>query len=204
MQKWDTALKNIDYLPLEDAYLLMKKALAYFPNIVFTQTVYPMTYRARIISNDSHEDISNPRTFSYPPKERAKSYQRASVPGFPVFYGAMDAKTAIEELMTNSIEPIKKGDQFYLSEWKVKKEELLTFNCLTFSEIIGDQHLISRLTEQVSFALKTILAKSTPRFQQAQTFLYNRLSQLFLTGKYLQSSTIAYKILYDNTGDKGP
>ncbi|MEO6520042.1 MAG: hypothetical protein ABIN91_00060 [Mucilaginibacter sp.] len=202
---WDHALNGVSNLPLEEAYLLMKKSLKYFPNMIFEQPEYPMTiYRARIISKDSQEDISNPKTFSYPPKEFVKSYQRASVPGFPVFYGAMDAKTAMEELKTNSLAPIKKGDQFYLSEWRVKNGGPLIYNCLTFSEIVGDQYLIGQMTERVNFAIKTILAKAGPEFQEVQTFVYNQLSQLFLTGNYLQSGPIAYKILYDCQPEERP
>jgi len=202
---WDNALKDVNDLPLEEAYLLMKKSLEYFPNMIFEQPEYPMTiYRARVISNDSREDISNPKTFSYPPKECSNNYQRASVPGFPVFYGAMDAKTAMEELRTNSFAPIKRGDQFYLSEWKIKTGQSLTFNCLTFAEIVGEQYLIGGMTEQVNFAMKTIMAETSPQFREVQTFMYNQLSQLFLTGKYLQSGPIAYKMLYDCAPNERP
>jgi hypothetical protein len=206
LQQWSDKLINIDFLPLEDAFLLLKQSLPYFPNIQFSYTSYPMTiYRARVISKDSQEDITNPKTFSYPPKEKAATYQRASVPGFPVFYGTMDAKTAMEELWANSVEPIKKGDQFYLSEWKIKQDVLCTFNCLTFSEITGEKHLIGEMTERVSYSLKAILANTPPKFREAQIYLYNKISQLFLTGKYLQSGPIAYKILFDsNPTDKAP
>jgi len=203
--EWNESLSNINDMPLEQAYLLMKRYLPYFHHIQFSDTLYPMTiYRARIIDRDSTEDISNPRTFSFPPKEKCKTYQRASVPGFPVFYGAMDAKTAIEELRTNSVQPIKKGDQFYLSEWKINKNVLCTFNCLTFSDIIGDQYLISGITERVNQALNILLSSTPAAFKEAQIYLYNQISQLFLIGKYLQSGPIAYQILYgeDNSTDK--
>jgi len=204
---WNEAIADNEHLPLKQADLLLKKFLPYFPHIEFSKMDYPITiYRARVISNDSKEDIADPRTFSYPPISKSTTYQRASVPGFPVFYGTMDAKTAIEELRTNSVEPIKKGDQFYLSEWRVKSGVLCTFNCLTFATIVGEDYLISSLTKRINFALKTILKDTSAQFQEAQTFLYNQISQLFLTGKYLQSGTIAYHILYDNSnsGDKSP
>jgi hypothetical protein len=202
-QDWNAAVVGKKDIPLGQAYLLLKQFLPYFPHVLFSDAPYPMTiYRARIIAKDSTEDIADPRTFSYPPTDKCTTYQRASVPGFPVFYGAMDVKTAIEELRTNSSEPIKKGDQFYLSEWKINKDVLCTFNCLTFSNLIGEQYLISDLTERVNMALDFILANTTAEFNEAQIFLYNQISQLFLTGSYLQSGPIAYNILYGNTATK--
>ncbi|MDB5122459.1 MAG: hypothetical protein JWP94_588 [Mucilaginibacter sp.] len=197
-QKWTAELDQVNYLPLEKSLALYKKSHIEFPRIISAHLDYPLKiYRARIIATNSNEDISNPQTFSYPPKEKAISYQRANVPGFPVFYGAMDGKTALEELRTYSNQPITKGDQVYLSEWRFKPDSKYILNYLTLSHIKGEQHLYSDITQNVETQFERIFQNETIAFKQKQKFLFDTVSELFLSGSYLQSGIIAYQILYN-------
>ena len=198
-QQWAEALNNVDNPSLEESLLIYKTHSIEFPRLVSPCHDYPLKiFRARIISDESEDDISNPRTFSYPPKAKATCYQRANVPGFPVFYGAMDGKTALEELRNYSNMPIQKGDKVYLSEWKLKPGSSYTLNYLTLSNIIGEQHLFSDITKKIDAEFERIFYNEPEALKQKQKFLFEQVSELFLTGNYFQSGLIAYQILYNS------
>jgi hypothetical protein len=197
-EEWDQTLSGIEFLSLEESLRLMKACSISIPRVLTPDISYPMTlYRARIISPDSKEDIGNPKTFSYPPKEFVQTYQRANVPGHPVFYGAADGKTALEELRKNGSEHIEKGDKVYLAKWKIKENAKYTFNNLTVSEITGEGQMFSGITKRIESELERIFEKEDPIFKREQIYLFKKISELFLTGNYLQSGVIAYKILFN-------
>lgn len=196
-EKWNKFHQGKRFLPVEEALDAYKKFQIEFPRIISVEHDYPLkVYRARIISNKSSENLSNPKTFSYPPVDKSMHYQRASIPGFPVFYGAMDGKTALEELRTNLNQPLQQGDELYLSEWTVKPGELYSLNYLTLSSIVGDEFLYSDITKNVIREIDRIFQTESPEFKRKQVFLFNEVSKIFLTGNYLQSGIIAHQILY--------
>jgi hypothetical protein len=154
-------------------------------------------FRARIISSSSDEDLSDPNTFSYPPVEFTKSYQRANVPGYPVFYGALDAHTALEEIRKNGITPIEKGDQVFLSEWRLKPNSSISLKYLTLPEISTEKQLYSPLTIKVYKELTEIFKGFGEAHVEYQHSLFEEISRLFLGDNYMQSSIIAYDIMFN-------
>lgn len=74
-------------------------------------------YRVRVLKEiEIINDISDPQEFSYPPKECCQ-LQRCNFEGEPVFYGAIDANTPLEEAKKS----IMVGKSIcYLSKWGIK------------------------------------------------------------------------------------
>ena len=202
---WAQHLQDIEMLGLDESLKLYKQCRIEFPRLISAFMTHRLTlYRARIISKDSKANISNPKTFSYPPPEKCTTYQRASVPGFPVFYAAMDGKTALEELRNFANEPIKKGDQIYLSEWRTKEHAMYSLNYLTLTNIIGDEYLYSDITQNINKEFKRIFKGQTRAFRNKQRHLFDKVSNIFLNGKnYLQSGIIAYEIMYATPNIQG-
>jgi hypothetical protein len=195
-QKWVNFSKDQDRLPIDDALIALRTFGVTIPRILIPSATYPIKlYRVRVIPQHSDEDISNPKTFSYPPVKHSNSYQRASAPGFPVFYGAMDGKTAFEETRINGA-PIKAGDAVFLSEWRVKNEASCSLCFLTTPDIIHDNQLFAVLTKKVYSEIERIFKFEEFFFRKTQRFLYEQISALFLTGTYSQSGTVAHDILF--------
>lgn len=73
-------------------------------------------YRVRVINEGEVIDITNPKAFSYPPKE-CSTLQRCNFKGEPVFYGSFSPQTALLE-SKKSIALNK--STVYLSKWVIK------------------------------------------------------------------------------------
>lgn len=160
VEKWKILSNQRGAVPLEDALLLFKKHFEYFPSVTIPDATHGMSvFRTRVIAKDSTEDITDPKTFSYAPVTRTLGYQRANTPGYPVFYAAIDGKTALQELRINDNEPVKPGDQIFLSEWRVKQGENCELNCLTMPELIGEEHFVGPIVQRLNYAIPIILSK---------------------------------------------
>jgi hypothetical protein len=196
--KWKEHLGSCKEISLEESQALIKLYGVTIPRILIPyQQLSFRLYRARILNKHSVEDITDPKTFSYPPKEHTKVFQRANAPGFPVFYGALDGKTAFEELRFNGSEPVKKGDTVFLSEWSIKPDSIYSLCYLTNPEISEEEQLFSPITKNIFNQMPRIFSGQEPVFSMTQQFLYKEASKLFLTGKHIQSGIIAHEILYN-------
>lgn len=194
---WKSAMESLDSPTLEDCERLIKQHSFGFPRFVMPDIDFELGfYRVRVIVNDTSEDICDPKTFSYPPAEFVKSFQRANAPGYPVFYGATDGKTAMEEIRLNG-EGIKKGDRIFLSQWRIKKGTQYAVNYLTRKDIIQTHQGFRELTLQVYSEMERIFSKEEPFLGKAQRFLFEESASLFFTGSYAASGTIGHQILYD-------
>jgi hypothetical protein len=193
-EKWRKYLDSNPDLNLEQSLQSMKDFDIRIPRMVRPYLDIPLTlYRTRVISENSGEDITNKRTFSYPP--RTSNFQRASVPGHPVFYGALDQKTAMEELRING-QPVKKGDVVFLSEWKVSEQIRYSLANFTLPEITGEHQLSSDLNKQMDSEIQRIFQHEDEYFKKAQVYLFWESCKLFLKGSYHQSGTIAHDALF--------
>lgn len=194
---WEHNLaNNVDY-SIEQIFKIFEECKIPITRLTIPKQVYPNKFfRARIISPNSTEDLSNPNTYSYPPIANTTSYQRANVPGFPVFYAALDAHTALEEVRKNGINPIESGDIIFLSEWRLKGQAEISLKYLTLPEIIEEDQLYSKLTKKVYKELEGLFAEMGINHVKFQSALFERISRLFLGGNYFQSSIIAYYIMF--------
>lgn len=196
-ERWRKHLDLNPNLNLKEALQSMEDFDIRIPRMVRPCIDIPMTlYRTRVISENSGEDICNIKTFSYPPS--AGTFQRASGPGYPVFYGAMDQKTAMEELRING-QQIKKGDVIFLSEWKVREGVKYSLANFTLPEITGEHQLSSDLNKQLNSEMHRIFQHEDECFKKAQLYLFWESCKLFLGGSYLQSGTIAHDALFKTT-----
>jgi hypothetical protein len=201
VERWKVLSNQKGGISTEDALLLFKKHFQYFPSVMIPDATHGLNvYRTRVILKDSKEDITNPKTFSYAPN--ASSYQRANTPGYPVFYAAIDGKTALQELRVNGIEPVKRGDQIYLSEWRVKPGEKCNLNCLTTPDLIGDEYFVGPIAQQLNIAIPLILSKLQPELREIQIYVMAELASIFLKGSYFQSGIIAHHLIYESRDRK--
>jgi hypothetical protein len=202
--KWKLVLDASGMLSVEDSLKLLKEFNITIPRILIPNFTYPLKlYRVRVIPSGSEEDLNKVSTFSYPPAEFAKTYQRANVPGHPVFYGAFDGKTAFEEIRYNGNEKIKKGDKVFFSEWRVKAESRYSLAHLTLPTLTGEQHMLSALNQRIYSEMHRIFSSEEEFFAKTQKFLFQSMSELFLFGSYLQSGIIAHQIIYDTPEVRG-
>jgi hypothetical protein len=202
---WESTLNSVKYLSPELSLQIMKRFDIRFPRIIFQSPMQNLKlYRARYLPEDSNEDISKQSTFSYPPKENATSYQRANAPGHPVFYGALDGKTALEELIINGDQKIKPGDKIYLSEWKLKSSNTVNLSNLTHPSINRDEQLLSPMTKRIFSDFSDIFRDEDYDFMYECLNSYKLISSLFLneSKSYLKSGSIAYDILFKTIMDK--
>jgi hypothetical protein len=196
--RWKLALDKENHLSLKDSLKLLKEFNITIPRILIPNFSHPLKlYRVRVISSGSDEDLTKKSTFSYPPAEFVKDYQRANAPGYPVFYGAFDAKTAFEEIRCNGNEKIKKGDKVFFSEWRVKENSKYSLAHLTLSSLTGEEYMLSKLNQRIYSELQRIFSTEEEFFAKTQKFLFQSMSELFLSGSYLQSGIIAHQIIYD-------
>lgn len=81
-------------------------------------------FRSRKNINESVEDVTNPKTFSYPDVQFCKENGRANIYGFPVFYASDNAAVTIMELRPDS------DDILFIGEWHTKNncETNISFN----------------------------------------------------------------------------
>jgi hypothetical protein len=177
-------------LDLKDLYQIS------FPRMVMPDVEFSLTvYRVRIIAAGSGEDISNPKTFSYPPAVYATGFQRANAPGHPVFYAAADGKSALEEVRLNG-EPLKVGDLVFLTKWQVKDEIKYSLNYLTRKNIIADHHGFKDLTLRIYSEFDRIFKNEDVFLNKEQRFLFEECTELFFSESYHASGTIGHDILY--------
>jgi hypothetical protein len=203
VEKWKILANQKEAIPTDEALLLFKKHFEYYPSITIPDATHGLNiYRTRVIPKDSEEDITDPKTFSYAPATKTFNYQRANTPGYPVFYAAIDSKTAIQELRISSAETIKRGDQIYLSEWRVKQGAKCDLNCLTMPDIIGEKYFIGPIAQQLNFAIPLILSKMEPQLREVQIYLMAELASIFLKGSYFQSGIIAHHLIYEARDNK--
>ena len=195
--RWKSAMESLQSPTLEACEQLAKLHSFNFPRFVMPDIDFELSfYRVRVIPSGTGEDLGDPKTFSYPPAELAGSFQRANAPGHPVFYGATDGKTAMEEVRLNG-EAIKKGDRIFLSQWKIKKGTKYAVNYLTRSDIIQQHQGFRELTLKVYHEMDRIFSREEVFFGRAQRFLFEESASLFLSGSYAASGTIGHQILYD-------
>lgn len=194
---WETTLAKIVDASIDNALKVFDDCEIPITRMTIPNKAYPSRFfRARIISSNSCEDLSDPKTYSYPPIANTKSYQRANVPGCPVFYGALDAHTALEEIKKNGVDPLEKDDIIFLSEWRLKEDTDITLNYLTLPEIIEENQLYSILTRKVYKELEELFSEKGAKYVNFQLALFARISRLFLSENYIQSSIIAYNIMF--------
>ncbi|HXI01200.1 MAG TPA: hypothetical protein VNI52_13115 [Sphingobacteriaceae bacterium] len=196
-KKWNALLQTYDNISWETAHSLLKKFDIRIPRLVIHNITHSLKlYRVRAFSQESAEDISDPRTFSYPPNEKVKTFQRANIPYHTVFYGAFDGKTAFEELKLNGNQTIKRGDIIFLSEWTIKEGSQYNLAQLTLPEISEEEQLYGDLTKKVYSEINRIFDSESAVFAEEQKFLYQQASKIFLSGSYIQSGILAHQILY--------
>lgn len=200
-REWSRLSIEVPVNSLEAASDLLKKYQINIPRLVLPYVDHPLTlYRARAIAADSNADIWDPKAFSYPPASLLPNFQRASAPGYPVFYGAFDGKTVMEEVTINGEQTIKPGDTIYVSKWTVKPGHRFNLATLTLPNITSDQQQFSELTKKILDDFENLFTNEDVFFKKSQMFLFREVSDLFLNGKHVQSGIIAHDILY-NTGE---
>jgi len=194
--QWKQEMESLEDPSLEKCIDLIKKHKLTFPRFVVPNIDFSLkVFRVRTIVADSIEDICDPKTFSYPPVACCNDFQRASVPGHPVFYAAADAKTAMEEVKING-GPIKPGDKIFLSQWRIKKGAKYSLNYLTRPEIVGEEHGYKDLTQKLYSEMDRIFSQEEVFFGKRQRLLFDLTSSLFFSDSYIASGMIGYETLY--------
>ncbi|MCT4560732.1 MAG: RES family NAD+ phosphorylase [Crocinitomicaceae bacterium] len=126
-------------------------------------------------------------TFSFPPSP--KNFGRAHIPKFPVFYGALNVKTAIEESR------IKNGEEFYLSHWVILPNQNLHAHYQCFDSNGTGGVFYERILDQLTEAFKNVPDTAF----EALMYTQKRVTDLFKLNSeknYNITSAIAHNLLY--------
>jgi hypothetical protein len=188
----ETFLQNTNFIPIEEALKLVEPLNMRY-GIQATNSPPLSLYRIRIINKGANEDLSSLKTFSYPPVNCTKSYQRANIPGYPVFYGATDGKTAFEEVYSQ-IKDCPNSD-IYISEWELKiPEHYLVFTLL--NKLYDEDHLLNGFSASYSKTWKEMKNES-----QDSIDYYSELGlfigKQFISGNYILTGSISHEIIYN-------
>jgi hypothetical protein len=202
-KNWVTELDKDPLITVEDAMMLMKQYDISIPRLLNHNFEYPITlYRTRVIPEHLDCDLSEPSNFSYPPASACEHFQRANAPGYPVFYGAMDGQTAMEELRING-EPLCANDTIFLSKWRVREGVKANYANLTMRDITEAHQLSAEITKNTYREFERIFKDQEDFFKKTQSILFQESSAFFLKGSHIQSGTIAYEILYNTQEAEG-
>lgn len=153
-------------------------------------------YRTRII-DETKFDLADIHSFSYPPLGSCKK-GRCNLEGFPVFYASLSADTALREMRKPNDQILEKGDEVYISEWKVKEGVIFRFSQFIFSDEVPLGEWLKDLNQTNIEKLKQISQPYNQNKQEAFKFLNNKLSKYFVSDNYNISSFLSHYILYDD------
>src|SRR5690606_5829443 len=182
--EWAIALTRDEHITTEQALSLTSQYAITMPLILNSRALFPDSlFRVRVIEHNSEEDIANPRTFSYPPAEYVKHFQRANAPSHPVFYGAMDGQTAFEEVSINGERKIEKGDVVFLSEWKIKPVNKYRLCYIFYPDISSPNAGVTDLASHLHKEINRLFANEELSVKDEQIELFKTINELFLTGK---------------------
>lgn len=200
IDKWDNF--QISNNPLEfnkRLHELFVKKVGIFPitSTKVDSNTFPFTfYRLRRYDKSMNPALIS--EYSYPPNHLINSYQRANIPGHPVFYCSNDVSTSIFEVLKN--EPkIDPEDVFYLSEWKFKNNLDIRVTPYLFGNLAQDSPY-KLWTESTAHQINKLLKKDfSPDQINGFKKVLEYLSNLFVyDNTYTVSSFIAHQHLYAN------
>lgn len=109
---------------------LVERTLGPLPHVNWPFNKSFGVVRARMV-DEEREDISKLSIFGAPPSEFA-SLGRANLPGYPVFYGSFDGRTAMQEIKV----PI--GSKCFVSIWEFESDVPTVSAFLQHAEIKND------------------------------------------------------------------
>ena len=135
--------------------------------------------------------------YSYPPISYS-AIKRANLQGYPVFYCAFHAITAIMEVIQNRETFERNRDKLYcISSWRIKDSRNLKL--ASFIGAVDKEHFFYSFSQFQLNELKRQFSESTENEEQVEAIseLYEFLSNTFLEDKeYGISSYLAHKYLY--------
>ncbi len=196
--------KKLEYLNEGDyKYETIKeeyfKHIKLFPNFIAPNGKWgsPL-YRTSVI-NDPNIDITDIQSFSFPIPIYCTKKGRCNLIEHPVFYASIDVDTALRERRKDDDTPLQKGDEVYISHWKIK--EKVDFRYAQF--IFNDDVKLGKLIKKLNLSNKTKLVNLSTSYsrnkQQSFEYLNNKLSEFFLLKNYNFSSFVAHNTLYENS-----
>lgn len=140
------------------------------------------------------EDINSIKTFSYP-KPEVTQEGRANRIGFPVFYSALDADTAMKEVLRIS-RGAANNEEIYVGEWKPTA-------ALNIKQFLHPAHAsANKLMDEYHYGLlgklREMLRMYSPQNQVTLERLAGRMGNYFLRERdYRVSATLAHSALYE-------
>lgn len=142
------------------------------PALIYDENTPEMTLY-RVTNLYDGFDISNEKSYSYPPNPKMG---RANIEGEPVLYCSIDPSTAITE-MKGSI-PI--GKPFYISKWKLKfRSEVLTHQIILNSETDKEGHSLEVLTKTQKGQLEQMVVNVPEEAAVGFVYAIKKMGDLF-------------------------
>ena len=145
-------------------------------------------YRVTKLYEGLDNNIENSASFSCPPSEKT-NIGRSNLEGFPVFYGSISAKTAIDEVN------LELDETFYISKWKFQKNKSLNTFILANDSIDRGGVFDNKIDECLELITSNFSEENKSRFKETQ----KRFIDLFThngSEYYNISASIAHQILY--------
>ncbi len=198
IEKWDNF--QISNNPKEfnkRLHELFVKKVGIFPitSTSVDSTTFPFTfYRLRKFDNSMNPALIS--EYSYPPNHLINTYQRANIPGHPVFYCSNDAPTTIFEVLKNQT-IVSHEDTFFLSEWKFKNDVKIRITPYLFGNLAPNSPY-KLWTDSSYFQIEKSLKKDFNKVEiEGLKHVLEFLSNLFVyENTYTVSSFIAHQHLY--------
>jgi hypothetical protein len=174
--------------------------LVYFPlhatySIPYNIERYPV-YRVRMGIDESKEDITHIRTFSYPSSKLCESNGRANLRYRPVFYCSDIPGTALAEMKPQLHQTI------YLSEWLVRCNRSDVSVNIFPANLPSQNTYITIARNRYSEMLKHFEKRYNKEISEKVKRIFDFLGELFISEKppYLITSCLTNHFLYGKFG----
>ena len=182
LSKYDEAFSNyLDLDLLEETTKNIEVGVGKFPkNFIL--------YRGRKNIDKEKEDISNPKTFSYPPVEYCNENGRAHILQKPVFYCAEYFSTALFELRANM------DDDIYIGIWRLKDYVSTKIHFKVTEENLKESifhYTYKKVTDQLS-------EQGINQINNNEVFKEKYTEESY---PYINSSLFSYVLLYEQDID---
>ena len=189
---------NHEYKTIKEEYF---KNIKLFPNLIAPNGKWGIPlYRTSIINNPKI-DITDIQSFSFPSPIYCTKKGRCNLIGHPVFYASINVEAALRERRKDDDMPLEKGDEVYISHWKIKENVDFRYAQFIFNDDVKLGTLVKNLNISNKNKLKNLSTSYSLNKQQSFEYLNNKISEFFLSKNYNFSSFIAHNTLYENSKD---
>lgn len=171
---------------------IVNEALRSFPisRVILVPSLKFYRIRKNIREN---EDLTNPKTFSYPNWKYCRDNGRANLLGFPVFYCSDKIQVAVSEVRPEL------GDYLYISEWEPNDEHIPLMSFSATEESMQN----SIFNYHSSSVDQLIKERVGPDIKISNDLRYGNANKMFLDEyhPYSNSSVYSFFLMYGKNVD---